>query len=61
MIAAEKIVIRYVRRDVPICPHHGPKHAEPMDRYKTNGRTLYFKCPLCGFTAKSIVVIVESH
>lgn len=55
-----KIAIKHVRKDIPICPCHGPKHREPMRQYSRKGRTIYFACRQvgCDFRAKTIVVIV---
>lgn len=55
-----KLVIKFIRRDVPICPCHGSKHKEGMRQYARRGRTLYYKCRQdgCEFKAKTVLMIV---
>jgi hypothetical protein len=45
-------VVRWLRRDTPICPTHGIC----MRTYKVNGSLCYYKCRECDFKAKIQVV-----
>lgn len=55
-----KLAVRYIRRDIPICPCHGTKHTEGMQQYSRHGRTLYYRCRQrgCEFKTKVVLVIV---
>ncbi len=63
MIAAKKLVIKFVRRDLPICPHHGPEFTETMRPYSKRKRTTYYICRQagCEFTTKVSTYIVTSR